>query len=83
VRLVYTDDRDNVFWVRYGATTPGNCKVVEFSAPTYSAQENVGSASITVRRVGDLTGTVAVDFLTSDGTAVAGGPTRTTRTPAR
>ena len=55
MRLVYTDDRDNVFWVRYGATTPGNCKVVEFSVqrPKLQRPGNVGSASITVRRVGD------------------------------
>ena len=68
----YVDDMDNPYTVRYGTAAPGNCKMVEFSAPTYSAAENVSPASITVRRVGDLTGTVMVNFTTSNGTAQQG-----------
>jgi hypothetical protein len=72
VRFLYTDDLDNVFRVRFGDVTPGACKVVEFSAPSYSAQENVTPASITVRRVGDLTGTITVHVVASNGTATGG-----------
>jgi hypothetical protein len=46
--------------------------MVEFSAPSFSAAENVNPASITVRRVGDLSGTVTVNFTTSNGTARQG-----------
>src|SRR6185436_1880397 len=40
--------------------------------PSYSAQENVTPANITVRRVGDLTGTVTVHVVASNGTATGG-----------
>jgi Calx-beta domain-containing protein/CARDB protein len=72
LRFRYVDDLDNVHTVHYGAAAPGNCKVVEFSAPSYSAAENVATANITVRRAGDLTGTVTVNFTTSNGTAQQG-----------
>ena len=45
---------------------------LQFSASTYTVAENGVTASITVTRVGDSEGTVAVDYATSDGTAVAG-----------
>ncbi len=72
VRFLYTDDLDNIFRVRFGAATPGGCKVVEFSAPSYSAQENVTPANIIVRRVGDMTGTVTVHVVAGNGTATDG-----------
>jgi uncharacterized protein DUF4394/Calx-beta domain-containing protein len=45
---------------------------VQFSASLYAVHENAGTATITVTRNDDLTGTVAVNFATSDGTAKAG-----------
>ena len=72
VRFQYVDDWDNVYTVRYGSSQPGNCKMVEFSAPSFSAAENVPTANVTVRRVGDLSGTVTVNFATINGTAQQG-----------
>ncbi len=71
VRFQYVDDQENMYTVRYGGSTPGNCKMVEFSAPSFSVAENVSpaTANITVRRAGDLAGTVTVNFTTSNGTA--------------
>lgn len=46
-----------------GATT------VQFDSATYSVAENGGSATITVTRTGDTTGTTVVDFATNSGTA--------------
>jgi Calx-beta domain/Beta-propeller repeat len=45
----------------------GSC--INFSAATYSASENQGSAVVTVTRSGAATGTVTVRISTSDGTA--------------
>ena len=46
---------------------------LEFSAPTYSVQENAGTATITVIRVAGSQGAVQVNYATvSGGTAVAG-----------
>ena len=72
IRFQYVDDWDNVYTVRFGGSQSGDCKMVEFSAPSFSAAENVKTASITVRRVGDLTGTVTINFTTSNGTAQQG-----------
>ena len=47
-------------------TFPG---LFNFSAPTYTANESDGTATITVDRLGS-DGTAMVDFATSDGTAV-------------
>ena len=57
MRFRYVDDLENIYTVRYGQATPGACRVVEFSAPSYSVAENVSPAAISVKRVGDLTGT--------------------------
>ncbi len=40
-----------------------------FSAAAYNTNESIGFATITVNRLGDLSGTATVDFATSDGTA--------------
>ena len=72
VRFQYGDDMDNLYTVSYGGATPGACKMVQFSVASFNAAENVKSAPVTVRRSGDLTGAVAVNFTTSDGTARMG-----------
>jgi len=45
---------------------------VNFSSPTYTTNENGTAATITVNRSGGSQGTLAVNFATSDGTAVSG-----------
>jgi hypothetical protein len=44
----------------------------QFSASGYAAQENVGSATLTVTRAGDVEPAGSVGFATSNGTATAG-----------
>ncbi len=44
---------------------------LQFGAPTYSASDGGGTATITVTRTGSI-GPVSVDYATSDGTATAG-----------
>ncbi|HEY0142229.1 MAG TPA: Calx-beta domain-containing protein [Thermoanaerobaculia bacterium] len=46
--------------------------VLQFSAPTYTASESGGSASITVTRSGGSDGAVSASYSTSNGTAAAG-----------
>jgi hypothetical protein len=66
--------------INYGATSvvltvtavaapPGT---LQFSAPTYSVNENGGSATITVTRTGGSNGAVGVRYDTGNGTASAG-----------
>jgi uncharacterized delta-60 repeat protein len=45
---------------------------LEFSAPAYSVNQNGGSITITVTRSNGNAGPVAVSYMTSNGTAVAG-----------
>jgi hypothetical protein len=45
---------------------------LQFSAANYAIVEESGSASITVERIGGDIGAVAVDYLTTDGSALAG-----------
>ncbi len=45
---------------------------VEFASANYTIDENGGSAMIAVRRTGSTNGSVAVNYLTIDGTATAG-----------
>jgi len=45
---------------------------LQFSAPAYTVDENDDMVSITVTRVGGSLGTVAVEYASSDGTAIAG-----------
>ena len=46
---------------------------LQFSASSYTVDENGATATITVDRVNGSFGTVTVDYSSSDGTAVAGG----------
>ena len=72
IRFQLVDGQGDLVTVHYGGATPGNCRMFEFTAPSYSAPENVSPAHVTVSRVGDLTaGPLTVDFHTSDGTAHA------------
>ncbi|MBI3416051.1 MAG: hypothetical protein HY043_12195 [Verrucomicrobia bacterium] len=50
------------------STTPN----VEFAEPTFLVSEGSGVAAITLRRLGDTSGSVTVDYTTRDGSAVAG-----------
>ncbi|MBI1733651.1 MAG: SBBP repeat-containing protein [Candidatus Rokubacteria bacterium] len=45
---------------------------VSLSAASYTATELSGAATVTIQRGGNLSGTVRVDYATSDGTALAG-----------
>lgn len=45
---------------------------LQFASPTFSANENAGTAAITVTRTGGAGGTMTVDYSTSNGTATAG-----------
>jgi hypothetical protein len=45
---------------------------LQFSAATYSVNENVGTATITVTRTGDTSSSAKIHYATSDGTALAG-----------
>ncbi len=49
---------------------PSPASILQFSQPSYSVTEG-GTATITVIRTGSTTGQVAVDYETSDGTAIA------------
>ncbi|HXG09537.1 MAG TPA: Calx-beta domain-containing protein, partial [Gemmataceae bacterium] len=51
------------------AATPGQ---LQFSAATYSVNENAGSATVTLTRTGGSDGAIAVTFASSGGTATAG-----------
>ncbi|MGC8641425.1 MAG: Calx-beta domain-containing protein, partial [Isosphaeraceae bacterium] len=46
--------------------------VIQFSSPTYTAQENQGSIQIDVVRIGGTVGSFAVSFVATDGTAKNG-----------
>jgi parallel beta-helix repeat protein len=46
-----------------------NAGTIQFSAPTYSINENGVTATITATRTGGSDGVVSVDYATSDGTA--------------
>ncbi len=50
----------------------GTAGMIEFTAATYSVNENDGTAHITVKRVGGSQGSISATFNTSDGTATAG-----------
>jgi subtilisin-like proprotein convertase family protein len=45
--------------------------LLQFSSLSYSARENDGEATITVRRVGGSSGAISVDYATADGSASA------------
>src|SRR5262249_37669047 len=49
--------------------SPGNLK---FDASSYSFNEDVGSATLTVQRTNGTTGIITVDYFTTSGTATGG-----------
>jgi uncharacterized delta-60 repeat protein len=59
----------NFVLARYSGVQAGS---LQFSAPTFNAAENGGTATVTVTRLNGNDGTVMVNYATSDGTAVAG-----------
>ena len=77
VRVITTNAVGNDEWVGIDdisitgevAAQPGT---LQFSSATYSVMENGVSATITVTRTNGSSGTVTVDYATSDGTATAG-----------
>ncbi|NTV15308.1 MAG: DUF1566 domain-containing protein, partial [Desulfobulbaceae bacterium] len=59
----------NVLGYPIEGANPG---ALAFSSPTYSVGENGGMATIAVQRILGLTGTVGVNYTSSNGTATAG-----------
>ncbi|PWT81277.1 MAG: hypothetical protein C5B44_04070 [Acidobacteria bacterium] len=57
------------FPFQYSPTPGQSSSTTEFSAASYNASEQDGSATITVSRTGDTSGTASVEYATSDGTA--------------
>ncbi|KAF0249046.1 MAG: Endoglucanase, partial [bacterium] len=55
-----------------------NAGTLQFSAATYTVAENGGSATITVTRTNGTSGSVSVNYATSNGTATAGSDYTTT-----
>ncbi|MEN8217794.1 MAG: Calx-beta domain-containing protein [Pseudomonadota bacterium] len=62
-------DSRYLFFVR-GGLVPGT---LQFSGANYSVNENGGSATITVTRVGGSSGAISVGYSSTGGTATAGG----------
>jgi Leucine-rich repeat (LRR) protein len=54
------------------ATTQTPCSAFGFTTPTVEVAENAGTVTLTVRRGGDINGTLEVDYATADGTALEG-----------
>lgn len=59
-------------YVNVAYTNTFTSGVIEFSSPTYTAQENQGSVQITVMRIGGTVGSFTVYFVAADGTAQNG-----------
>jgi len=51
---------------------PVTDSTIQFSKPVYTSNENETEAKITVTRSGDLSKSATVQFITTDGTAIAG-----------
>jgi hypothetical protein len=64
-----TNDSNSTSELSLPAQVTGLNGVLQFSAPTYSVNENGGQATITVTRSGGSFGLVSVNYATSDGTA--------------
>ncbi|MDH4275992.1 MAG: PKD domain-containing protein [Gammaproteobacteria bacterium] len=73
-QLTVTDDANlsTTATVNINVTAVAAAGVLQFNASTYVVNENVGTASIIVDRVGGSTGSVGITYATSDGTAAAG-----------
>jgi hypothetical protein len=69
------DDQRGLPRISGGRTDMGSVELqvgtLQFSLVAYSVNENGGTATITVTRTGGSEGAVAVDFATSDGTAMS------------
>ena len=65
-----TSEFSACFTVADGSSGAGE---IQFTSPTYTVNENDGTASITVTRVGGSNGAITANFSTSDGTAQAPG----------
>ena len=59
-------------WALTGSDAPSQPGTLQFSAANYQVNENQGTAAITVARSGGSTGSVSVNYATSDGSAAAG-----------
>ncbi|MEK6748701.1 MAG: Calx-beta domain-containing protein [Pseudomonadota bacterium] len=73
-QLTVTDDanRAATATVNINVTAVAGAGTLQFNAATYAVNENSGTATITVDRVGGSTGAVGLTYATSDGTATAG-----------
>jgi photosystem II stability/assembly factor-like uncharacterized protein len=78
-RVSFSPYNSNEIWVTsfgsgvmVGTTPSAQPGAFQLSSTTYSANENGGTATITVNRVGGSTGAVTVQYATSDGTATGG-----------
>ena len=68
----FDGDQGNITLHWSGPSAP--LPTVQFQSSSGAIVENAGNATITVTRIGDLSGSVSVGYFTSDGTAtVAGG----------
>lgn len=59
-------------WALTGTDTPSQAGALQFNAASYSANENQGGLTVTVTRTGGSTGSVSVNYATSNGSATAG-----------
>jgi hemoglobin-like flavoprotein len=64
-----TDENNSTSELSLPAQVTGLSGVLQFSAPTYSVNENGVQATITVTRTNGNVGVVSVDYATGDGTA--------------
>src|SRR5262249_9984130 len=62
----------NFSWTLTGTDAPGQAGMLHFSAPSLSVVENQPTATITVTRSNGSSGSVSVNYATSNGTATAG-----------
>jgi hypothetical protein len=69
ITVTATDDNNSTSELSVPAQVAGLNGVLQFSAPTYSVNENGAQATITVMRSGANVGLVSVNYATSDGTA--------------
>ncbi len=55
--------------IRGQFSAPASATSLQFGSTTFSVSEGEGSASLTVKRLGNAASAVSIDFVTSDGTA--------------
>ncbi|HEC85628.1 MAG TPA: hypothetical protein ENI48_10375 [Thioploca sp.] len=60
-------------------TPTSGASILQFSAINYAANENSGTATISVNRLGGKSGQVTIAYATSDDTAIAGSDYQTTQ----